>query len=208
MLAVCRAIPLSDRRLRAGLWQHEVGPELHGKTLGLLGLGAIAQHFARLGNGLGMRVIGWSFRHDPARAAACGVELVERDDVFRRADVLSVHLRNTPDSRGLVGRRELALMQPSAVLINTARAAIVDQDALLEALHERRLAGAGLDVYLTEPLPIERNPFKDLDNVVQMPHVGAVTAEANERSRRMPVDNIIAYLAGHPQHVVNAVLSR
>jgi D-3-phosphoglycerate dehydrogenase len=208
MLAVGRAIPLSDRRLRAGLWQHEIGPELQGKTLGLLGLGAIGQHFARLGNGLGMRVIGWSFRNDPARAAACGVELVERDDVFRRADVLSVHLRNTPDSRGLVGRRELALMRPSAILINTARAAILDQDALLEALRERRIAGAGLDVYPTEPLPIDQNPFKDLDNVVILPHVGGVTMESNERSRRMPVDNIIAFLEGHPRHVVNSEVLR
>ena len=203
MLAVARAIPLSERRLRAGLWQHEVGPELEGKTLGLLGLGAIGQHFARLGRGLGMRLIGWSFHHDPARAAACGVELVARDEVFRQADVVSVHLRNSPEARGLVGRRELGLMKPSAILINTARAAIVEQDALVEALQQRRIAGAGLDVYLTEPLPIDQNPFKDLDNVVLTPHAGGVTAESNARSRKMPVDNIIAFLEGHPEHVVN-----
>lgn len=209
MLAVARAIPLSDRRLRAGAWQHEEGPELAGKTLGLLGLGAIGQRFARMGQGLGMRTIGWSVHHDPARAAACGVELVRRDEVFRQADVLSLHLRNSPEARGLVGREQLALMKPTAILINTARGALVDQEALADALRRRQLAGAGLDVYPEEPLTPETNRFKDLDNVVLMPHAGAVTREANARSRALPVDNIIAFLAGRPQHVVNpAVLAR
>src|SRR5450631_3902488 len=203
ILAVTRAIPLSDGRLRAGTWQHVEGPELEGKTLGLLGLGAIGERVARLGRGFGMRVIAWSFAHDAARAERLGVELVERDDVFRGADVVSVHLRNTPEVRGLVGARELALMQPGAYLINTARGALVDQAALAEALRAGRLAGAGLDVYLEEPLPPDRNPFRDLPNVVLTPHLGAVTREANARSRAMPVDNIIAYLQGRPQHIVN-----
>jgi phosphoglycerate dehydrogenase-like enzyme len=203
MMAVARAIPLSDRRLRTGTWQHEVGPELHGKTLGLLGLGAIGQQFARIGQGIGMRVIGWSFRQDPARAAAIGVELVERDELFRQADVVSIHLRNSPEAGGLIGRRELGLMKETAILINTARAAIVDQDALVEALRERRIAGAGLDVHVQEPLPPEANPFKELDNVVLMPHAGGTTREGVVRSRKMPVDNIIAFLEGHPEYVVN-----
>ena len=209
MLAVARAIPLSDRRLRDGAWQHVEGPELAGKTLGLLGLGLIGQRVARIGQGLGMRVVGWSFRRDPERAAACGVELVERDDLFRQADVVSIHLRNSPEARDFVGRRELALMKPGAILINTARGALVDQGALAEALRDGRLAGAGLDVYPQEPLPPEANPFRDLDNVVLTPHAGAVTREANARSRKMPVDNIIAFLEGRPEHVVNpAVLER
>jgi phosphoglycerate dehydrogenase-like enzyme len=203
ILAVTRAIPLSDGRVRQGTWQHVEGPELEGKTLGLLGLGAIGQRVAGLGRGFGMRVIAWSFAHDPARAERLGVELVERDEVFRQADVLSVHLRNTPEMRGLVGVRELALMRPSAYLINTARGALVDQDALAAALGAGRLAGAGLDVYLEEPLPPARNPFVGFANVVLTPHLGAVTAEANARSRAMPVDNIIAFFDGHPQHVVN-----
>ncbi|HYU18276.1 MAG TPA: NAD(P)-dependent oxidoreductase [Chloroflexota bacterium] len=203
MMAVARAIPLSDRRLRAGTWQHEIGPELQGKMLGLLGLGAIGQHFARIGKGIGMRVIGWSVRHDPARTAALGVELVDRDEVFRQADVVSIHLRNSPEVRGLVGRRELGLMKETAILINTARAAIVDQDALVDALRERRIGGAGLDVHLQEPLLPEDNPFKDLDNVVLTPHAGGTTREGAVRSRKMPVDNIIAFLEGHPEHVVN-----
>src|ERR1700694_972172 len=142
MLGLVRAIPLSDGRLRQGTWQHVEGPELAGKTLGLLGLGAIGQYVARLGGALGMRVIGWSYSNDPQRAARLGVELVERDDVFRRADVVSVHLRNTPEVRGIVGARELALMQPTAYLINTARGALVDESALAAALGAQQIAGA------------------------------------------------------------------
>lgn len=209
LLATARAIPLSDRRLREGAWQHVEGPELAGKTLGILGLGAIGLRLARIGQGLGMRVIGWSFRHDPERARAAGVALVERDDLLRQADVVSLHLRNTPEARNFIGARELALMKPTALLINTARGALVDQDALAAALRSGQIAGAGLDVYPEEPLPRERNPYHDLDNVVLMPHAGAITAEANARSRAMPVDNILAFLAGHPEHVVNpAVLAQ
>jgi phosphoglycerate dehydrogenase-like enzyme len=131
------------------------------------------------------------------------VELVERDEVFRRADIVSVHLRNTPEVRGLVGARELAAMQPTSYLVNTARGALVDADALASALREGKLAGAGLDVFVEEPLVPERNPFLGLDNVVLTPHLGAVTREANARSRAMPVDNIIAFLEGKPRNVVN-----
>lgn len=204
MLALVRAIPLSDARVRQGAWQHVEGPELAGKTLGLLGLGAIGAYVARLARALGMHVIAWSFAHDPARAERLGVELIaERDEVFRRADVVSVHLRNTPEVRGLVGGRELALMKPGAYLINTARGALVDEAALADALRVRRIAGAALDVFTEEPLPPGRNHFVDLDNVILTPHTGAVTREANARSRAMPVDNIIAFLEGRPEHVVN-----
>ena len=203
MFGLVRSIPISDARLRQGTWQHVEGPELAGKTLGLLGLGAIGQYVAGLGLGLGMRVIAWSYSADPARAQRLGVELVERDEVFRRADVVSVHLRNTPEVRGIVGRRELALMKPSAYLINTARGALVDESALAAALRHQQIAGAALDVYTEEPLPPERNPFRELTNVVLTPHIGAVTREANTRSRAMPVDNIIAFIEGRPVNVVN-----
>src|SRR5579859_1437731 len=127
MLALTRAIPLSDQRVRNGVWQHVEGPELEGKTLGLLGLGAIGSRVARMARGLGMRVVAWSFTPDLQRAASLGVELAsERDEIFRRADVVSLHLRNTPEVRGLVGARELGLMKPGAYLINTARGALVD----------------------------------------------------------------------------------
>jgi phosphoglycerate dehydrogenase-like enzyme len=202
LLAVARAIPASDARLRLGVWQHDEGLELSGKTLGLLGLGAIGSRVAVIGRALGMRVVAWSWRTDAARAERLGVSLLERDEVFRQADVVSLHLRNTPEARGFVGRRELGLMRPSAILLNTARAAIVDHDALVEALREGRLAGAGLDVFVEEPLPVETNPFRGLDNVVLTPHVGAVTADAAARSRAMPVDNILAWLDGKPHNRV------
>lgn len=204
MLATVRAIPLSDGRVRAGAWQHVEGPELEGKTLGVLGLGAIGSRVARIGRGLGMRVVAWSVTPDPGRAQALGVELLERDEVFRQADVLSVHLRNTPEMRGVVGARELALLRPSSYVINTARGALVDSDALAEAIRTGKLAGAGLDVFTEEPLPPERNAFLDLPSVVLTPHLGAVTREANARSRAMPVDNIIAFLEGRPQNVVTS----
>jgi phosphoglycerate dehydrogenase-like enzyme len=203
LLSVVRAIPLSDRRMRQGIWQHEVGPELEGKTLGLLGLGAIGSRVARIGHGFGMRVIAWSYTRDAERAASIGVTLVERDELFRLADVVSVHLRNMPELRGSIGAREFSLMPPHAVLVNTSRGALVDQDALVAALRSGYIAGAGLDVFVEEPLPLESNAFTDLPNVVITPHVGAVTHEANARSRAMPVDNIIAFLEGTPHHVVN-----
>jgi phosphoglycerate dehydrogenase-like enzyme len=203
ILATVRAIPLSDVRVRAGTWQHVEGPELEGKILGLLGLGAIGSRVARMGRGLGMRVIAWSVTPDSSRAANLNAELVERDDVFRQADVVSVHLRNTPEMRGVVGARELALMQPTSYVINTARGALVDSEALAAAIRAGKLAGAGLDVFTEEPLPPERNPFVDLPSVVLTPHLGAVTREANARSRAMPVDNIIAFVEGRPKNVVS-----
>jgi phosphoglycerate dehydrogenase-like enzyme len=202
MLATVRAIPLSDARIRGGVWQHVEGPELEGKTLGLLGLGAIGSRVARMGRGLGMRVIAWSVTPDLARAASLNVELVERDEVFRQADVVSVHLRNTPEMRGVVGARELALMHSTSYVINTARGALVDSEALAAAIRAGKLAGAGLDVFSEEPLPPERNAFLELPSVVLTPHLGAVTREANARSRAMPVDNIIAFLEERPQNVV------
>jgi phosphoglycerate dehydrogenase-like enzyme len=208
LFAVTRRLPLMDRRLRAGVWQHEIGPELRGRTLGVVGLGAIGSEVATLGRGLGLRVIAWSFRRDPERAARLGIELVELDDLLRQADVVSLHLRNSPQAAGLISARELALMKPTAYLINTARGAIVDQSALVDALRERRIAGAALDVFVPEPLPAD-SPFLTLDNVVVTPHVAAVTHEAQARLAQMPVDNIVAFLQGHPEHVVNpAVLSK
>lgn len=204
LFATWRNLPAGDRWLRQGLWKHPpTAHEIRGRTLGLLGLGAIGAETARLGNGIGMNVIAWSPRHDPERAARLGVELVERDEVFRRSDAVSLHLRNTPQSQGSVGRREFELMKRDAILINTARAGIVNQDDLVAALKSSRIAGAGLDVHAVEPLPLDRNPYAALDNVVITPHMGGTTHESNARSRRMPVDNIIAWIEGRPEHVVN-----
>jgi D-3-phosphoglycerate dehydrogenase len=204
LMATWRNLPAGDRWLRQGLWKHPpTAHEIRGKTLGLLGLGAIGAETARIGRGIGMNVIAWSTTRDPDRAARLGVELVERDEVFRRSDAVSLHLRNTPQSQGSVGRRELELMKPGAILVNTARAGIVVQDDLVWALKSGRIAGAALDVHTVEPLPLEQNPFAALDNVVITPHMGGTTHESNVRSRRMPVDNIIAWIEGRPEHVVN-----
>jgi phosphoglycerate dehydrogenase-like enzyme len=202
LLATARHVALADRKLRAGDWYHQHGVELRGKLLGVIGLGLIGQEVAQLGRAIGMQVIAWSFRNDPERAAALGVERVTLEELLRQSDVVSLHVRNSPEARGLIGRREIGWMKRSAILINTARAAIVDQEALLEALRERRIAGAGLDVFLEEPLPPD-NPWVQLDNVVLTPHVGWVTHEASARLAAAPVDNIESYLAGRPTNVVN-----
>lgn len=202
MFAVARQIPLHDRETRAGQWRHHEGPELQGKTMGVVGLGNIGQQVARMAAGLGLRVIAWSFTAEPERARACGAELVSLDELLRQADIVSLHVPATPESRGMIGARELALLRPRAILINTARAALIDEPALIDALQSGRLAGAGLDVFAPEPLPAD-SPYFALENVVLTPHIGWVTHEAGERLVQMPIDNVLAYLAGSPRHVVN-----
>lgn len=201
-LAVARSICRHDRDLRAGRWVHYEGPELEGKTFGVIGLGTIGQHTARIAAAFGMDVIAWSPRHDEERARSCGAELVAFDDLLRRADIVSLHLAASERTRGIIGARELALMRPGAILVNTARGALIDEAALLAALQEGRIFGAGLDVFMEEPLPAG-HPFTMLENVVLTPHAGWVTREARERLLRLPVENIAAYLAGRPRNIVN-----
>lgn len=207
MLAVTRNLLPMDRELRQGRWTHLPGIELRGKTFGFLGLGLIAAEVAPVVRALGMRLVGWSLRHDPARAARLGVELLEFEDVLRQSDVMSLHLRASSRTAGLIGARELALMKRSAFLINTARGAIVDEGALVEALRDRRLAGAGIDVFQQEPLP-EDSPLLALDNVVLTPHVAWVTDAGIDRMARHPVENVLAFLDGKPQFVVNPAVLR
>ena len=202
ILAVARAVALSDRKVREGVWHHQHGMELHGKTIGIVGLGLIGAEVARFAKAFGMNAVGWSFTHDPVRAERLGIGLVDLDELFRVSDVVSVHVRNSPEGAGLVGPRQIGLMKRDSILINTARAAIVDQDSLLAALREGRIAGAGLDVFSQEPLPPD-NPWVHLDNVVLTPHVGWVTHDASERLMKMPVDNIAAFLEGRPANLVN-----
>lgn len=202
ILAVARAVALSDRKVRDGVWYHQHGMELHGKTIGIVGLGLIGSEVARLAQAFGMNVVAWSFSHDPLRAEQLGVRMVELDELFAVSDVVSVHVRNSPEAAGLVGPSQIGLMKRDSILINTARAAIVDEDSLLAALREGRLAGAGLDVFSQEPLPPD-NPWIHLDNVVLTPHVGWVTHDSAERMTNMPVDNIVAFLEGNPVNVVN-----
>ena len=173
--------------------------ELRGKTCGVIGLGAIGSEFARLGAAIGMRVIAWTMHPRPF----AGVELVELEDLYRTSDVVSVHLRLSPETVGFVNSPQFALMKTRAILINTARGAIVDETALLGALTAGRIAGAGLDVFATEPLPAG-HPLTTLANVVMTPHCAGVTPEALEAGLRMSVENIWAFLSGRPEHVVIA----
>jgi phosphoglycerate dehydrogenase-like enzyme len=185
LLAVARRIPRMDGATRAGDWPRGQSVQLYGKTCGIIGLGAIGREFARLATGFGMRVIAWTMHPKP------GDPIVELDELYRTSDVVSVHLRLSPETTGMIGAREFGLMKPTAVLINTARGAIVDEPALLDALASSRIAGAGLDVFTTEPLP-PGHPFTQLSNVVMTPHCAGVTPEALEAGLRMAVENIWA----------------
>lgn len=201
-LALTKNLAPMDRALRGGEWRHLPGIELREKTFGFIGLGLIAAEVAPVVRALGMRLVGWSFTHDEDRARRLGVQLLERDDVLRSADIVSLHLRASSRTAGFIGRRELGLMQPTAYLINTARGAIVDEAALIDALAARRIAGAAIDVFQQEPLPAD-SPFLALDNVLLTPHVAWVTDAGTARMARHPVDNILAFLDGRPQFVVN-----
>ncbi|MGI8913688.1 MAG: NAD(P)-dependent oxidoreductase [Chloroflexota bacterium] len=201
-LALTKNLVPMDHALRGGEWRHLPGIELRDKTFGFIGLGLIAAEVAPVMRALGMRLIGWSLTHDEERAQRLGVQLRELDDVLRTADIVSLHLRASPRTAGFIGRRELSLMPPTAYLINTARGAIVNEAALVEALAARRIAGAAIDVFQREPLPAD-SPLLGLDNVLLTPHVAWVTDAGTERMARHPVDNILAFLARKPQFVVN-----
>jgi phosphoglycerate dehydrogenase-like enzyme len=201
ILALARQVPAEDRALRTGAWQTSVGTGLHGKTLALLGLGRLGTQVARIGRAFGMRVIAWSPHLTAARAENGGAELVSRDELFRQADVLSIHLVLSESSRGLVGVTELALVKKNALLINTSRGAIVDEGALVAALSSGTLAGAGLDVFEIEPLPAN-HPFLTLKNTVLTPHLGYVTAETYRIFYTQALEDIRGYLDGKPLRLI------
>ena len=195
MLALARHIPAEQRALREGRWQTTLGIALRGKTLAVLGLGDLGGKVAALGKALGMRVIAWSQNLTPERCAEVGVEQVDKDRLFAEADVLTVHLKLSERTRGLVAAPELALMKPTAFLINTARGPIVEEAALIAALREGRIAAAGLDVFDEEPLPLD-HPFRTMDNVLAMPHVGFVTEENFRVFYGDALEDIRAFLDG------------
>ncbi len=202
MLAVARQVPQIDRKVREGQWPRGLVTQLHGKTLGVVGTGAIGQQVARLARGIGMKVLAWTYNPTPERAKEYGVTYVSLDELLRQADVVSLHVRLTEDSRGLIGRSELAKMKQSAILVNTALGVIVDNAALLDALRGRRIAGAGLDVYPQEPID-PADPLLTLDNAVLTPHSAGQTPEVLERGLHMSVDNVESFLKGTPANVVN-----
>ncbi|WP_020574438.1 D-2-hydroxyacid dehydrogenase family protein [Actinopolymorpha alba] len=205
ILGLVRHLTEEDAAIRAGGWQRTVGTDLAGATLGLLGLGRLGRAMVPVARAFGMDVIAWSQHLTADAAADVGVERVEEDELFTRSDILSVHLQLSDRSRGLVGARELALMKPTAYLINTSRGPIVDQDALIAALESGRLAGAGLDVYDEEPLPAD-HPILRAPRTLLTPHLGFVTWKTYTEWYPAAVEVIRAYVAGRPINVLTAKL--
>jgi phosphoglycerate dehydrogenase-like enzyme len=197
ILSLMRHIPQEHQRMREGGWQETVGTALHGQTLSILGLGRLGSRMASIGRAFGMEVLAWSQNLTAERAEAAGAALVAKDELFARADVLTIHLVLGERSRGLVGAAELQRMKPSAVLINTSRGPIVDEAALIAALEARDIRGAGLDVYDREPLPAD-HPLRRLGNVVLTPHLGYVTEGTYRMFYADTVEAIAAWRAGTP----------
>jgi len=202
ILAWARRIPREDRATRQGRWQTTVGVGLQGKVLGILGLGRLGSQVAGIGRAFGMPVIAWSQHLTGERAAECAARLVSKHDLLSQADVVTIHLQLSDRTRGLLGARELALMKPTALLVNTSRGPIVDEGALITALQQRTIAGAALDAFDEEPLPRD-HPLLRLDNTVITPHLGYVTAETYAVFFRDAVEDIRAFLAGDPVRVLN-----
>jgi phosphoglycerate dehydrogenase-like enzyme len=176
ILASMRGIDREAASLKAGGWQIGLGSNLRGKTLGVVGLGNIGREVARIGVAFGMKVIAWSQNLTEEKASAAGATFVDKQTLFREADIVTLHLVLSGRTRGLIGASEFALMKPTARFVNTSRAPIVDQAALIETLQARRIAGAAIDVFDVEPLPAD-HPFRKLDNVLATPHIGYVTEE-------------------------------
>jgi phosphoglycerate dehydrogenase-like enzyme len=194
ILALARNLTLENASLRQGGWQTAVGADLHHKTLGVLGLGNIGSRVAGIGRAFGMNVIAWSRNLSQETAEASGACLVSKDELFREADFLTIHLVLSARSHGTVGKRELGLMKPTSFLINTARGPIIDEKALIETLQNRKIAGAALDVFDQEPLPAE-HPFRHLPNVLATPHLGYGSRSLYELFYQDTVANIKAWVS-------------
>jgi phosphoglycerate dehydrogenase-like enzyme len=203
ILALVRRIPQEDRAMRQGLWQTSLGVELAGKTLGIVGLGRIGSRIAAFGRFLDMRVLAWGANLTDERARAADASRASLDDLFRESDIVSVHLRLSERTRGLISAHHLSLMKPTSYFVNTARGGLVDETALIAALRERRIAGAALDVYEIEPLP-PNHALLSLDNVVLSPHMGYVTREAYQLFFSQAVESVQSYLDGRlPPRALN-----
>jgi len=204
MLELTRRIGFENARLKAGApWQTTIGRDLEGLTLGILGLGKLGQRSAAVGKAFGMKSIAWSQNLTEEKAKAAGADYVSKEDLFRNADFVTIHLVLSDRSRGLVGQKELSLMKKSAYLINTSRGPIVDEKALIGALQSKSLAGAGLDVFDVEPLPLD-HPFRKLDNVVITPHLGYVSEQNYRKYFPDIVEDIRAWLDGKPVRIIEA----
>ncbi len=202
ILSLLRHIPEEFENVKRGRWESTVGIELRGKTLGLLGLGNLGSKMAVVGKAFGMNVIAWSQNLTAERAAEFGAALVGKEELFRQSDIISIHLVLSDRTRNLVGARELALMKPTAYLVNTSRGPIVSEAALVKTLSEHRIAGAGLDVFEPEPL-LPDSPLRKLDNVILTPHLGYVTVEGYQTFFKDVVENIAAYRRGELLRLLN-----
>ncbi len=203
LLSVARRIPECDRLVRAGGWQEMYGADVWQQCLGLVGFGSIGQAVAHRARGFDMRVLAYDIAPNRQAAAELGVELTDLDTLLREADFVSLHCSATPENRGMIGRRELALMKPTAFLINAARGSLVDEPALVEALRNRTIAGAALDVHASEPPP-PTYPLRELDNCVMTPHTASMTPRVIAHVSRQAVANLLAVLHGQrPEYVVN-----
>jgi D-3-phosphoglycerate dehydrogenase len=201
MLAITRRIPAMDRDSRAGQWPRGLLVQLEGRTVGLVGLGAIGGRVAELLRPFGVQLLASTYGPDGGRAAAAGARHVPLETLLRESDIVSLHLRLSADTQGYLGRERLALMKPTAFLVNTARGALVDKEALVDALREERLAGAALDVFHEEPIPAG-DPILTLPNVVLTPHNGGMTREVIDAGLLRAVENVERFLAGRPRDVV------
>lgn len=204
MLELTRRVGFENARLKAGApWQVTIGRDLEGLTLGILGLGKLGQRSATVGKAFGMKTIAWSQNLTPEKAQAGGAELVTKEDLFRSADVVTIHLVLSDRSRGVVGAKELGLMKKTSYLVNTSRGPIVDEKALIAILQSKSIAAAGLDVFDVEPLPLD-HPFRKMDNVVITPHLGYVSEQNYRKYFPDIVEDIRAWLDGKPVRVVEA----
>ena len=203
LIGLIRRIPQETASFRAGGWQIGLGRGLAGQTLGVIGLGSMGIPVARIAKEFGMHVVAWSPNLTQERAAAHGVQAVTKEELFRRSDAVTIHIPLSEKTLGLVGAKELALMKKTAYIVNTSRAEIVDQTALLEALVSNTIGGAGIDVYEIEPLPVD-HPFRSLPNVLATPHIGFVTEENYGIFFKESLKNLLAYRAGAPIRTITS----
>ena len=201
MLAVAKRLLPADQAMRQGGWPRNLVPQLRGKRLGLVGTGLIGREVAAMAKGLGMEVVAWTFHPSVRLADSLGLRYVELDELLETSDIVSLHLRATPETRHFLNRDRLAMLKPGAILVNTARGALIDEAALVECLREKKIACAGLDVFEAEPLPAG-HPLLALPNVLLTPHAAGMTPEVIQNGLAMAVENIENFQKGNPAHVV------
>jgi phosphoglycerate dehydrogenase-like enzyme len=204
MLELTRRIGYENARMKSGeLWQTTIGHDLEGQTLGVVGLGKLGSRVAQIAKAFGMKVMAWSQNLTPEKCREAGVDYASKEDLLRQSDFVTIHLILSPRTRGMIGAKDIGLMKPTAYLINTSRGPIIDEGALLAALREKRIAGAGLDVFDVEPLPLD-HPLRGLDNVVLTPHLGYVSVQNYRAYFAGVVEDIRGWIDGKPVRVMTA----